>query len=150
MRRGVQLNLPFQHASARCCRLRLFDVSGPLQGNGQRRMRQRIVRSQSGESQGRGDRLLQPSGIAQCANQAMVSFNVVWVVCNGRTEGLGCLNRQPGSQQVNAMLGEQFSGLCVGFRHVCYQHNGYADNRKLSFGKLAYVEGDKRFNLPKN
>lgn len=114
----MEFELPLQDTCAACGSFRLRDVAGMLQGDRQRRVGQRVVGSEDGESHGRGDGLVELAGIAQSANQAVMGFNVGWVGGDGGAKRLRCLKGGSGGELVESALGERVGGGRIG--HVWF------------------------------
>lgn len=106
MRRGLKLELPLENASARGGCFGLGDVSGCLQRNRKRCVRERIGRCKHGESECSRDRLLRATRVAQGADEAMMGLDVGRIRGNGPTKCLGGLFRNTLSQKVQALLRE--------------------------------------------
>ncbi len=75
-------------------------------------MRERVVGSESRESQRLGDGLVQPTRVAQRSDQSMVCVDLRWIGCDGRSEGLSRSGWVAARKQFEATL-EQGSGGCV-------------------------------------
>jgi len=108
------LLLPLKNAGAGGGGFGLVDVTGLLQGDGERRVSQRIFGRENGEGHGRAYRLVELPGVAQGANEAVMGFNVIGIGGDGGAEGSSCFRGLPGSQQVKSMLRERVGGGRIG------------------------------------
>jgi hypothetical protein len=82
-------------------------------------MRERIGRRKRDESERRGNRLLQPTGVTQGADQSVMSVVMRGVVVDGGTE---CDSRFRGmgrGKQVQSSLVKGFGVLSADFGHGC-------------------------------
>jgi len=110
--RRLQLNLPLQDARLASGGLCFRHMPGILQSDGERRVRQRIARRESFESQGRGNSLFALAGVAQGANQPMARLGVGRIGVNDRAKRASRRGRATGSEQVKSTL-KQRCGICV-------------------------------------
>ena len=79
-------------------------------------MRERVVGRERGERQGGGDRRLKASGVAERADEAVVSLEVVGIGGDGGAIGFDGERRMAGGELVHCALAE-FFGSCVRFTH---------------------------------
>src|SRR4051794_24534950 len=82
-----ELSFPFEDAGAGGSGLCFGDMACLLQGDGEGGVGERIVWGEGGEGEGGGDGGLEASGIAECANQAMVRLEGRGVSGDGGAEG---------------------------------------------------------------
>lgn len=88
-----------------------------LQADGERRVGQRIERSESRQCQRRDDGLFGPASVAQRTHQAVMRFHVRRVGGNGGAKRLRCLIGRPGSKQIESALRKQIGSGGVGRVH---------------------------------
>jgi hypothetical protein len=117
----LKLNLPHENAGAGGGGLGLRHMAGSLQRDGESCVSQGIGGSESNESQGGGDGLIELAGIAQGANETVVRFSdcldIFWIGGDGGAKGLCRFSGIAGSEQVKATLGERFGAGSVGRGH---------------------------------
>jgi len=102
--RKLELLFPLKDARATGCRLCLRDVAGVLQGDGERRVRKRIIGREHAQSHCRCDRLVRLACIAQCTDEAVMRLNVCRISGNGGAEGLRSLCGLCGGEQFHATV----------------------------------------------
>jgi len=102
------LSLPFKNAGTGGRGLCFGDVACLLQGDGERGVRERIVGGEGGEGEGGGDGGLEATGIAECANQAMVRLEGRGVSGDGGPEGLDGDGSVAGGELIHCPLTEFF------------------------------------------
>jgi len=70
-------------------------------------VRERVSRGECGEGEGGSDGLLEASGIAEGAHQAMMRLNVGGVGVDGGTKALGSGGGVGCCEKIEALLGER-------------------------------------------
>lgn len=95
----------------------LGDVAGTLQRDGEGGVGQGVVGSERSEREGRGDGRFETAGIAQGADEAMMSLDMRRICSNGRTKGEGRLGRRAGGEEIKPALGESFGSGSAGLGH---------------------------------
>ena len=111
------MDFPLQDACAGGGGFSLRNVPRGLQGNGKRRVGQRVAGGERGEGKRCGDGLLQPSGVAESADEAVVGFKQRRVGGNGSAKGLCGFSRGAGGEQIDSALGEGFCVVGAGMGH---------------------------------
>ena len=111
------MNLPFQNPRAGGGSFGLWNVSCRLQRDGKRGVGQRVSGSDSRERQRRADRLLQPAGVPQCADEPVVRFEMSRIGLDGSTKCLGRAGWLAGSQQRHSIFKERICGGVVRCGH---------------------------------
>ena len=116
--RRLQLCFPLQNAGTRGGGFSLGNVSCLLERNGQGRVGEWIVWSQSSQSESSTNRLVNPAGIAQGADESVVRFSVRRVGGYGGAKGRGSLSGRVSCKQAETTLevgsGKRFGGVMVG------------------------------------
>ncbi len=114
--RRLELQLPLKHARLGCGGFSLGNVAGVLEADGECGVSQWIGGRKSGERQCRGDGLLEPAGIAECADEAVMGFDVRgqhgttlgFAERDGGAECFDDLGGRAGGQQVHSLPAESF------------------------------------------
>jgi len=113
----LELNLPLQHAGAGGGGFGLGHVAGSLQADGECCVSQGIEWGEGSERQGGTDGLVELTGIAQGANEAVVGLNMILIDGDGGAKELCGISSIAGGEQVKATLAERFGGGCFGLGH---------------------------------
>lgn len=101
-----QLLFPFQNACAARRSFCLGNMSCSLQSDGEAGVGERIVGSECSQRARGSYGCLEISGIAQCADQSVMSLDVLWIGIDCFAKGLRGGADIAFSQQIDAGLGE--------------------------------------------
>ena len=80
-------------------------------------MSQRVAGGKGSQRKRGADGLFEASGVAQCADEAMVRLDVGGIGDDGGAEGFGCLRRLAFREHVEAALRKRIGS--VGLGHGC-------------------------------
>jgi hypothetical protein len=119
----LELKLPFEDAGAGGGGFGLGNVAGGLKRDGERCVGERIGGCEGGEGKRGGDGLLELTGVAESANEAVMRFDLrLAVIRRGGDygpKGFGGFGGRSSGEQVESLLGKRFGGVGVGFSHGC-------------------------------
>jgi hypothetical protein len=110
----LELLLPLKDSRACGGGLSLGDLAAALQGDGQRGVGERIVGGEGCQSHCSGDGVVECAGIAQGADQPMMSLNVARISGDGGAKSLGRFRRLALCEQVEATVGVRVGGVRIG------------------------------------
>lgn len=113
---GPELRFPLDDPRLRRRGFSLGNVSRLLERNGERCVRQRIVRRKRRQRQSRSDRWLQLSSIAQRSNQPVMSLEMIRISRDGGPKGHNGQGGKAPSKLIHPALAE-FLGGCIRFTH---------------------------------
>jgi len=122
--RGLELDLPLQHAGAGGGGLSFRRMAGVLQGDGEGGVGERIAGSEGDQRESRGNGGFKAARVAQGADQAVMGFNVGGIVGDSGAERAGGLGGFACGEQVKALLGLRVGSGVAGCGHGCFEDNG--------------------------
>jgi len=102
----MELGLPFQDARARGGCLGLRNMTGSLKRDGERRMGERIFRSEDCQRHGGCHGVIVLAGITERPHEAVMCLDVARIRLDGRTKCMGCACGVSCAEQIEAAFAE--------------------------------------------